>query len=232
MHRGWSCFCAWFEVCWDVQSKSCKNYSRNFYQNWQNLQNTWVGAIIRFLVSRSTQTIYRNSAFIMVTSRCWKERDSNFQSLHLIIVFLFLNPYQKWRYRTIWSLTSLCYRSAQNRRSSQSQLWTRTRPVFNYIFNLRGYRSILPLKLSKIIRALKTIGQKSWKLMLAIHQAIGFNFLGACQYSLSSDKISLATLFISLIPKYPTGVDENHQIVQTQRHLAVLAARKRLLGKA
>ena len=89
MHRGWSCFCAWFEVCWDIQSKSSEDYSRNFYQNWQNLQNTWVGAIVRFLVSRSTQTIYRNSAFIMVASCCWKERDSNFHSLDLIFMLFF-----------------------------------------------------------------------------------------------------------------------------------------------
>ena len=39
----------------------------------------------------------------------------------------------------------------------------------------------------------------------------------------------MATLFIALLPKYPTDVDENYQVLQSQRHLAVLAAEKRIM---
>ena len=72
-------------------------------------------------------------------------------------------------------------------------------------------------KLSKILPEEVNFG-----LHLATCQATGFLFLGGCKMSLKRDHDSIATMFVALMPKYPSAIQDNSQYVWILRHLAAL----------
>lgn len=64
---------------------------------------------------------------------------------------------------------------------------------------------------------------------MAISMALGFIFLGACRYSLSTNLLGIASLLISLYPRFPSISQDNKFHLQLYRHIYVLAAEFRLL---
>lgn len=71
--------------------------------------------------------------------------------------------------------------------------------------------------------------QTSYGGHMAISMALGFVFLGACRYSLSTNHLGIASLLISLYPRFPSFSNENKFHLQLFRHIYVLAAEFRLL---
>lgn len=63
---------------------------------------------------------------------------------------------------------------------------------------------------------------------MAIHMAIGFQFLGAGRFSLSRSPEAIAALVCALFPKFPTHSNDNRYHLQAFRHLYVLAVEPRI----
>lgn len=64
---------------------------------------------------------------------------------------------------------------------------------------------------------------------MAVHMAIGFQFLGAGRYTVSRSPEAIASLIISLFPKFPTHSNDNRYHLQALRHLYVLALEPRIV---
>lgn len=64
---------------------------------------------------------------------------------------------------------------------------------------------------------------------IAIHMAIGFQFLGAGRFTLSRSPEAIAALVCALFPKFPTHTNDNRYHLQAFRHLYVLAIEPRIL---
>lgn len=64
---------------------------------------------------------------------------------------------------------------------------------------------------------------------MAIHMAIGFQFVGAGRFTLSRSPQSIAALICALFPKFPTHSNDNRYHLQAFRHLYVLAIEPRIL---
>lgn len=64
---------------------------------------------------------------------------------------------------------------------------------------------------------------------MAIHMAIGFQFIGAGRFTLSRSPQSIAALICALFPKFPTHSNDNRYHLQAFRHLYVLAIEPRIL---
>lgn len=64
---------------------------------------------------------------------------------------------------------------------------------------------------------------------MAIHMALGFQFLGAGRLTLSRSPQAIAALVCSLFPKFPIHSNDNRYHLQALRHLYVLAVEPRLV---
>lgn len=64
---------------------------------------------------------------------------------------------------------------------------------------------------------------------IAVHMAIGFLFLGNCQYSFSNSDFSIAAVLAAIYPKFPNSPSDNRFHLQAFRHLYILSLEKRLL---
>lgn len=64
---------------------------------------------------------------------------------------------------------------------------------------------------------------------MAIHMAVGFQFLGAGRLTLSRTPESIAALVCALFPKFPIHSNDNRYHLQALRHLYVLATEPRIL---
>lgn len=64
---------------------------------------------------------------------------------------------------------------------------------------------------------------------MAIHMAIGFQFLGAGRFTLSRSPQAVAALICALFPKFPTHSNDNRYHLQAFRHLYVLAIEPRIV---
>lgn len=64
---------------------------------------------------------------------------------------------------------------------------------------------------------------------MAIHMAIGFQFLGAGRFTLSRSPEAIAALVCALFPKFPTHSNDNRYHLQAFRHLYVLAIEPRII---
>lgn len=64
---------------------------------------------------------------------------------------------------------------------------------------------------------------------MAIHMALGFQFLGAGRFTLSRSPQAVAALVCALFPKFPIHTNDNRYHLQAFRHLYVLAVEPRLL---
>uniref|UniRef100_A0A1B0CZC3 Anaphase-promoting complex subunit 1 middle domain-containing protein n=1 Tax=Phlebotomus papatasi TaxID=29031 RepID=A0A1B0CZC3_PHLPP len=89
------------------------------------------------------------------------------------------------------------------------------------------------LDILRIIRLLRTrIGATNAHVTygshMALHMALGFLFLGAGRYTLSTSQSAIAALVCSLFPKFPTHSNDNRYHLQAFRHLYVLAIEARL----
>ncbi|OMJ84336.1 hypothetical protein SteCoe_14561 [Stentor coeruleus] len=81
----------------------------------------------------------------------------------------------------------------------------------------------------KIMKRIRKKVEGEYGFSMAIHMAIGFLFLGNCQYSFSSNDFSIAAILASVFPKFPTSPSDNRFHLQAFRHLYILALEKRLL---
>ena len=63
----------------------------------------------------------------------------------------------------------------------------------------------------------------------AVNQAMGMVFLGEGQYTFSRTNKSIAGLFCSVYPMFPTSAGDNRFHLQALRHFYVLALETRLL---
>lgn len=64
---------------------------------------------------------------------------------------------------------------------------------------------------------------------MAIHMAIGFQFLGAGRLTLSRTPEAIAALLCALFPKFPIHSNDNRYHLQALRHLYVLAVEPRII---
>lgn len=64
---------------------------------------------------------------------------------------------------------------------------------------------------------------------MAIHMALGFQFLGAGRFTLSRSPQAIAALICALFPKFPTHSNDNRYHLQAFRHFYVLAIEPRML---
>lgn len=64
---------------------------------------------------------------------------------------------------------------------------------------------------------------------MAIHMAIGLQFLGAGRLTLSRSPEAIAALLCAFFPKFPIHSNDNRYHLQAFRHLYVLAVEPRLL---
>jgi anaphase-promoting complex subunit 1 len=64
---------------------------------------------------------------------------------------------------------------------------------------------------------------------VAVHMAIGFLFLGNCQYSFANSDFAIAAVLAAIYPKFPNSPSDNRHHLQAFRHLYILALEKRLL---
>lgn len=64
---------------------------------------------------------------------------------------------------------------------------------------------------------------------MAVHMAIGFQFLGAGRFTLSRSPEAIAALICALFPKFPIHSNDNRYHLQALRHLYVLAVEPRIL---
>lgn len=64
---------------------------------------------------------------------------------------------------------------------------------------------------------------------MAVHMAIGFQFLGAGRFTLSRSPEAIAALICALFPKFPIHSNDNRYHLQAFRHLYVLAVEPRIV---
>lgn len=64
---------------------------------------------------------------------------------------------------------------------------------------------------------------------MAVHMALGFQFLGAGRFTISRSKEAIAALICALFPKFPTHSNDNRYHLQAFRHLYVLAVEPRIV---
>ena len=81
----------------------------------------------------------------------------------------------------------------------------------------------------RIMKRIRKKVEGEYGFSMAIHMAIGFLFLGNCQYSFSSNDFSIAALLAAIYPKFPSTPSDNRFHLQAFRHLYILALEKRLL---
>ncbi|CAG9324816.1 unnamed protein product [Blepharisma stoltei] len=81
----------------------------------------------------------------------------------------------------------------------------------------------------KIIKLIRKRVEGDYGFNMAHHMAVGFLFMGNCQYSFSSSNFAIAALLASIYPKFPATSADNRHHLQAFRHLYVLALEKRLL---
>lgn len=70
-------------------------------------------------------------------------------------------------------------------------------------------------------------GQANFGIQMAVSLAIGFLFLGGGMRSFSSSKSAIASLLVTLYPRFPTGTNDNRCHLQAYRHFYVLATEAR-----
>ena len=81
----------------------------------------------------------------------------------------------------------------------------------------------------RIMKRIRKKVEGEYGFSMAIHMAIGFLFLGNCQYSFSSTDFSIAVLLAAVYPKFPSTPSDNRYHLQAFRHLYILSLEKRLL---
>lgn len=64
---------------------------------------------------------------------------------------------------------------------------------------------------------------------MAVHMAIGFQFLAAGRFTLSRSPEAIAALICALFPKFPIHSNDNRYHLQAFRHLYVLAVEPRIV---
>lgn len=64
---------------------------------------------------------------------------------------------------------------------------------------------------------------------MAVHMAVGFQFLGGGRFTLSRSPEAIAALICSLFPKFPIHSNDNRYHLQAFRHLYVLAVEPRVI---
>lgn len=82
-----------------------------------------------------------------------------------------------------------------------------------------------------ILRRIRKILEKEmhYGYNMAIHQSIGFLFLGSGKYTFSTNNLSIAALLMALYPRFPDSPTDNRYHLQALRHFYVLAIENRLL---
>lgn len=64
---------------------------------------------------------------------------------------------------------------------------------------------------------------------MAVHMALGFQFMGAGRFAFSRSPEAIAALVCALFPKFPIHSTDNRYHLQAYRHLYVLAVEPRVL---
>ena len=85
---------------------------------------------------------------------------------------------------------------------------------------------------SNSFRVMKKIRKRvegEYGFSIAVNMAIGFLFLGNCQYSFSNSDFAIAAILAAIYPKFPSSPSDNRHHLQAFRHLYILALEKRLL---
>lgn len=90
------------------------------------------------------------------------------------------------------------------------------------------------LEAFKLIRAILAVreGQESeasFGSFFALHESLGYLFLGGGTMTLKSDPLSIAYILIACFPFFPNYTSDNEQHLQALRHFFVLAVESRLL---
>jgi len=80
-----------------------------------------------------------------------------------------------------------------------------------------------------LLRSLRKISDHNTRygVLMAIHTALGFLFMGGGRWSFKRDKLSTACLLISVFPRFPNSMTDNQCHLQAFRHLYVLATEER-----
>lgn len=91
---------------------------------------------------------------------------------------------------------------------------------------MAGTGDLATFKMMKLIRK-RVDGDYGFN--MAHHMAVGFLYMGNCQYSFSNSNFAIAALLASIYPKFPSSSADNRHHLQAFRHLYVLALEKRLL---
>lgn len=81
----------------------------------------------------------------------------------------------------------------------------------------------------RIMKRIRKRVEGEYGFSIAVHMAIGFLFLGNCQYSFSNSDFSIAAILAAIYPKFPNSPSDNRFHLQAFRHLYILALEKRLL---
>lgn len=81
----------------------------------------------------------------------------------------------------------------------------------------------------RIMKRIRKKVEGEYGFSMCIHMAMGFLFLGNCQYSFSSTDFSIAALLTAIYPRFPSTPSDNRYHLQAFRHLYILSLEKRLL---
>uniref|UniRef100_A0A182W5Q8 Uncharacterized protein n=1 Tax=Anopheles minimus TaxID=112268 RepID=A0A182W5Q8_9DIPT len=93
---------------------------------------------------------------------------------------------------------------------------------------LAGTGDLRVLRAVRMLRSRIGVLQVTYGSHMAIHMALGFLFLGGCQYTLSRSPTAIAALLCTIFPKFPTYSNDNRYHLQAFRHLYVLAIEPRI----
>jgi anaphase-promoting complex subunit 1 len=85
------------------------------------------------------------------------------------------------------------------------------------------------LKVFRVLRKRFENDSKNYGYSQAIHQAIGFLFLGAGGLTFSRTLQSLAFLYITIYPIFPCQPNDNDKYLQAMKHFYVLSCESRVL---
>ena len=81
----------------------------------------------------------------------------------------------------------------------------------------------------RVMKRIRKRVEGEYGFSIAVHMAIGFLFLGNCQYSFSNSDFAIAAILAAIYPKFPNSPSDNRHHLQAFRHLYILALEKRLL---
>ena len=85
------------------------------------------------------------------------------------------------------------------------------------------------LRIFRVLRKRFENDIKNYGYNQAIHQSIGFLFLGAGSLTFSSSLQSIAALYITIYPIFPANPNDNEKYLQAMKHFYVLACESRII---